>query len=298
MEFIINGDDSIKSILKERKFEIFKWIEEKEQLLQALKQTDVVIVDSYLAGVEVYKNISDNARIPVYLDDNCRIDYPAGIVINWNIYATDLDYPQKDDVSYLLGTGYILLRKAFWDVTERKTKEKVTDVMVTFGGDDSKNLTPRVLSFLTEEYPWLKKNVIIGNAFKNFGEIKTAADVNTRFIHSPDDRGMKDIISGSDVAISSGGQTLYELACVGVPTVAVAVADNQRNNVIGWKKTAFCVNAGFWTDKDLMDNIAEGLQGFMNNSFIRSQSSKIGQSHIKCGGADRVIQFLQCRISN
>ena len=45
MEFIINGDDSIKSILKERKFEIFKWIEEKEQLLQALKQTDVVIVD-------------------------------------------------------------------------------------------------------------------------------------------------------------------------------------------------------------------------------------------------------------
>jgi spore coat polysaccharide biosynthesis predicted glycosyltransferase SpsG len=189
------------------------------------------------------------------------------------------------------------LRKAFWDVPGKKIKQKVNRVMVTFGGDDSKSLTPNVLSFLTEKYPSLKKNVIIGNAFKNVGEIKAAADVYTRLIHSPDDIGMKDIMVESDVAISSGGQTLYELACVGVPTVAVAVAENQRKNVKGWEQTGFIENAGFWEDNHLMDNLAIKFHRFMDY-LRRSQSAKAGRQLVPGNGANRIVDFIQGKISN
>lgn len=298
-EFIVNGDDSIKEILEEKRFRVFNWIEQEKNMLQSIKEVDVVIVDSYLADAKVYKKVSDNAAAAVFLDDTRRIDYPAGIVINWSICAPDLGYPNRNsnEVSYLLGPEYVSLRQAFQDVPEKKIKEKVNSVMVTFGGDDSKNLTPKVLAFLTQDYPLLKKSVIIGNAFKNLEEIKAAADVYTRFIHSPDDIGMKDIMVESDVAISSGGQTLYELARVGVPTVAVVVAENQRKNVKGWEKTGFIENAGFWEDRNLMDNLAIKFHLFMDY-FRRSQSAKAGRQLVPRNGANRIVDFIQRNKNN
>jgi UDP-2,4-diacetamido-2,4,6-trideoxy-beta-L-altropyranose hydrolase len=296
-EFFVNGDDSIKSILREKKFKVLNWMKAEEKLRQPLKEADVVIIDSYLAGETVYRNISDLARFPVYLDDNCRIDYPPGIVINWNIYAPDLAYPVKDGVTYLLGPQYISLRKAFWNVPKKKTRREVNRVMVTFGGDDSKNVTPKVLSFLTREYPLLRKDVIIGNAFKNVRAIKETADSNTRFFHSLDDKGMKAIMMESDVAVSSGGQTLFELARTGVPTVAAAVAENQQNNVNGWGKKGFIESAGFWRDKNLMDNVAAAFHRFLDYRR-RLQSTETGQQLVPANGADRVLDFIQSKINN
>lgn len=297
-EFIVNGDDSIKNILKEKKFRVFNWIEQEKNMLQSIKRADVVIVDSYLADAKVYKKISDHAAAAVFLDDARRIDYPAGIVINWSICANDLGYPNRNgnEVSYLLGPAYVSLRKAFWDVPEKKIKEKVNSVMVTFGGDDSKNLTPKVLSFLTEKYPLLKKNVIIGKAFKNFEEIKAAADLYTRFIHSPDEEGMKDVMLESDAAISSGGQTLYELAYIGVPTVAVAVAENQQNNVKSWEETGFIENAGYWTDPNLIAVLSAKFRRFMDFEQ-RVRSAEAGRKVVPRNGAERIIRFIQSKIN-
>jgi len=47
---------------------------------------------------------------------------------------------------------------------------------------------------------------------------------------------MKRVMAASDMAISAAGQTLYELARIGVPTIATAVVKNQLNNVQGWEK--------------------------------------------------------------
>jgi spore coat polysaccharide biosynthesis predicted glycosyltransferase SpsG len=169
--------------------------------------------------------------------------------------------------------------------------------MVTFGGDDSKNVTPKVLLFLTREYPSLKKNIIIGKAFKNFRVIEETADSNTRFFHSPDDIGMKEIMMECDVAISSGGQTLFELARTGVPPVVVVVADNQQNNVNGWEKRGFIENAGFWRDKNLMDNVAITFHRFMDYRR-RVQSTETGQRLVPGNGADRILDFIQSNINN
>jgi UDP-2,4-diacetamido-2,4,6-trideoxy-beta-L-altropyranose hydrolase len=296
-EFIINGDQSVKNILQDRKFKILNWIKEEKELVHGLKDIDVVILDSYLAGLEVYKTIAGSVKIPVFLDDNRRLDYPPGIVLNWNIHAHELDYPQNCQVTYLLGPGYISLRRSFWEVREKKINQKVTEVMVTFGGDDSKNLTPKVLGFLTRYYPVLKKNIVIGGAFKNQGEIEAAADTNTYLIKSPDDTGMKEIMLKSDIAVSSGGQTLHELARVGVPTVAMAVADNQRNNVNGWEKAGFIENAGFWTDEKLVDNIAVKFQRLLDFDR-RVQYAKIGRRIVTGNGAEKIIDYISTMYRN
>ena len=57
---------------------------------------------------------------------------------------------------------------------------------------------------------------------------------------------------------------VYELARVGVPTMALAVAENQMYNVIGWQKAGFIEYAGWWEDPDLLYNIEKMLRKLMN----------------------------------
>lgn len=295
--FIVNGDDSIKDILKDKTFKIFNWIKEKTELIQKIEKTDVVIVDSYLAELDIYKEVSNNAALAAFLDDTYRLHYPPGIIINWNINAKKSGYPNNPNISYLLGAKYISLRKAFWTVEEKEIRTNVNSIMVTFGGDDSKNLTPKILEFLNSHYPKLKKNIIIGQAFNNIADIREVADNNTYLIKSPDDKGMKNVMIESDLAISSGGQTLYELARVGVPTVTIAVAENQVDNITAWEKTGFIEGAGSWKDENLMNHLAVKFQQLLPFER-RSQSAKAGQRLVPGNGANRIVDFFEKKFND
>ena len=290
--FIVNGDDSIKNILKDKTFKIFNWIKEDKELIKKIEKTDAVIVDSYLAELGIYKEVSNNVALAAFLDDTYRLHYPPGIIINWNINAKKSGYPNNPNISYLLGAKYISLRKAFQTVKKKEIHANVTSILVTFGGDDSKNLTPKVLEFLTSQYPTLKKNVIIGQAFKNIVDIRKVKDNNTNLITSPDEKGMKNVMLESDLAISSGGQTLYELARVGVPTAAIAAAENQLDNITAWEKTGFIENAGSWKDENLMNHLAARFQRLLPFER-RSRSAKAGQRLVPGNGADRIVDFFE-----
>ncbi|HEK24805.1 MAG: UDP-2,4-diacetamido-2,4,6-trideoxy-beta-L-altropyranose hydrolase, partial [Hydrogenobaculum sp.] len=209
-KLIINGDESILDLVENTDFEIYDWLHEKENLLSQIKDADIVIVDSYMADKDFYEKISNMVKIPVYYDDNKRLDYPKGIVVNGNIYAKDLDYPNKEGTFYLLGTQYTPLRKEFWEVSEKSIKKSVESIMITFGGDDIRNMTPKVLKLLKAKFPNLKKNVVIGKGFKNINEIEYTKDANTDLIYFPKAEKMKELMLESDIAISAGGQTLYE----------------------------------------------------------------------------------------
>ncbi|GAG12579.1 unnamed protein product, partial [marine sediment metagenome] len=191
--FIINGDKDIEYLLKDVNYQIFNWLNEKNKLFKKIKDADIAIIDSYLADVSVYNTLSDLIKTPVYVDDNKRLDYPDGVVLNRNIHAETLNYPKKNGITYLLGPRYTPLRKEFWEVPEKKIKENIESIMITFGGDDAKNMTPKILVFLNNNYPNLIKNIIIGKAFQNIDDIKKRADKNTNLIYYPDAEKMKEV---------------------------------------------------------------------------------------------------------
>ncbi len=290
-KFIINGDETIKDLVKNTNYNIFNWLNNESEILKKVKNADIVIIDSYLAPIEFYEKVSKIVKLPVYLDDNKRLDYPKGIIVNGNIHAEDLNYPEKEGVKYLLGIKYTPLRKEFWEVPEKKIREKVESIMITFGGNDIRDMTPNILKFLTENYKNIKKNVIIGKSFKNLDEIKSVADKNTELIFYPDAGKMKEIMLKSDIAISSGGQTLYELARVGVPTIAVAVADNQLGNVKGWQKVGFIEYAGWWKDERILSSLTLYLAKLEDFS-VRKEKSFYGRQLINGKGSRKILESL------
>ena len=291
-ELIVNGDNSITDLLRDKNYEVFDWLQEKDKLFKLVKNTDAAIIDSYLADISSYESLSNLVKTPVYIDDNQRLDYPKGIVVNGNIYAEELDYPKKDGIVYLLGSKYIPLRKEFWKVPKKEIKGKVESIMVTFGGDDARNMVPRILRLLRESYPELKKNVIIGKACQNIDEIKKEADKNTNLIYYPNAEKMKQIMLESDIAISAGGQTLYELARVGVPTIGICIVENQLGNVKGWEKVGFLEYAGWYKKSNFMEELKRSLE-YLEDASVRKSKSKVGKEFVDGKGSCRLVSTLK-----
>lgn len=290
-KFIANGDDSVIDLLYSKDYEIFDWIDEKERLLELIQNVDITIVDSYLADIEIYKTISECVKIPVYLDDNKRLDYPKGIVVNGAIYAEELNYPVKKGVTYLLGSEYMPLRKEFWNVPEKEIKENIESVMITFGGDDVRNMTPGVLRLLKNNFPELIKNVVIGKGFKNIREIEKLKDDKTNLIYYPGAEEMKNIMLESDIAISAAGQTFYELAVTGTPSIAVKIAENQSNNIDEWKKKGLLIDKISFNDTKLMLKLNNQIQK-LHSIPIRKKLSNIGKENADVQGARRTVDII------
>jgi UDP-2,4-diacetamido-2,4,6-trideoxy-beta-L-altropyranose hydrolase len=289
--FIINGDGTVKDLLYDKHYEIFNWLDNKNKLFDSIRDADIVIIDSYIAEYKIYENASQLTKILACIDDNRRIEYPGGFIINGTIYAEDLNYPKRKDVTYLLGSKYIPLRKEFWDVPEKEIKENIQTVMVTFGGDDARNMTPGILKLLEENFPKLIKKVIIGKGFKNIERIESLKNDKTELIYYPNTEDMKRVMLESDIAISAGGQTLYELARVGVPTIAIAVADNQMNNVKGWQKTGFIEYAGWWKNENTLEHTRISIEKLKIRN-IRLHKNHIGKKFVDGKGAIRIIDDI------
>jgi spore coat polysaccharide biosynthesis predicted glycosyltransferase SpsG len=288
--FIINDDESACKQFGDSSIS-FDWQNDTERLFSYVEDADVVFIDSYLAGYNLYETISKMVKMAVYFDDEIRIPYPKGFVVNGAIFAERMPYPKRKEVIYLLGAQYAPLRKEFWDVPAKSLRNNIESVMITFGGADIRNITPKILKLLQDDYPELSVKVIVGAGFQNIVEIERHEGNNTKLIYNPNASEMRDIMFESDVAISAGGQTLYELARTGVPTIGICAADNQLQSIIGWQEVGFLKCARWYTDEDM----EKGLVSFMKELScvdVRARMSRAGRVLIDGKGTDRVVSSL------
>lgn len=286
----VNGDQHAQSLLVNCQYEIIDWLTRPAKLVKEINNSDVLIIDSYLAGKEYYNNLSKLSALSLFIDDNLRIDYPDGIILNGTINAESFPY-KKEDNDFLLGAKYIPVRKEFWNIPLRKINKEVSSVLITFGGQDIRNITPVILQSLNENYPEIYKNVIIGSGFKHKEKIEKHKNSNVKFHYSPDAEKMKTLMLESDIAITAAGQTLYELAAAGTPSIAVTVADNQSNNIREWKKKGFLLDTIMHSDRFYLQKIHESFKT-LKSSSSRKKLNKIGRENVDGQGPRRIINYI------
>jgi len=280
---IVNGDKKVDEFLKNRniQYKIENWIKNAK-----LIKDSILIIDSYLAPREVYSTLKKNNNIVIVIDDYNRLQYNADIIVSPTIYGEFLNYKKHSNMLYLLGSKYIILRKEFWNIPSKKIDKDLKNIIITFGGEDVRNLTPKMLGLL-KDMPY-NFHVVIGRAFKDISYISKYKGSNIRFYFDLDAKDMLSLMLLSDVAISSCGLTLYELARVGVPTIGIVVAENQRLNAQYFQKFGFLVYAGEYKNNNLERNILESLE-ILNDYHERKLRSEIGKKLIDGLGAKRIV---------
>jgi spore coat polysaccharide biosynthesis predicted glycosyltransferase SpsG/RimJ/RimL family protein N-acetyltransferase len=291
----VNGDENSKSFLTKNKFKIIDWLQHPTLLIAEIKNSDFLIIDSYLVGKEFYNNFSKHSKLSVYVDDNLRLDYPPAIILNGTVNSESFPYQKETGTEYLLGGKYIPLRNEFWNVPSRKIGVVLSSILITFGGQDIKNLTVPILKALNESFPTIKKRVVIGSGFELPAQIEKLKTDNVELFYSPAAKQMRELMLSSDIAISAAGQTLYELAVTGTPTIAIAVAENQKNNITEWKKKGFLLDMISHADLNMIRKIISQIEK-LNSVTQRKKLCAIGKKNVDGQGARRTVQYLIDRL--
>ena len=247
------------------------------------KNIRFVFVDSYLADKEVYEIIQSNVQL-IVIDDTNRIPYPKeSIILNPGYGGNYIDYAHEK-TKLLSGADFVLLRKPFREkFLISEIREKIESVLITVGGDDKLNLTPKILDWLNHNYPHWKKQILIGPAFKNIGEITSIQNKNVFFHKNLDATAIRDLMLSVDLAITAGGQTTYELARCGVPMIMIEVVSNQRGNIRGFNELGIPCLEGYKENTEFINqlsNYVEKLESFDLRNTIREKYSQIHSSRL------------------
>lgn len=209
------------------KLEGFEVVEiEENKLKEHIKSinADCIITDSYCVDEEYFNILKKKFKVSGCLDDENICEYfNVDFLINQNPYAEALNYKVSSCTKMLLGTKYVILRDEFRNIKEKNISKYIKDIMITVGGSDNNNLSEKIIKNFKnlEEYNF---HLVIGSGFIYKDELKKYENNNVKLYENAI---MSKLMEKCDVAISSCGTTLYELAACGTPTIGIVVADNQ-----------------------------------------------------------------------
>lgn len=283
--FIANCDEEGLNYCRAAQTVQFDWYTDNLGLIKLLEGCDIAVVDSYIAKYDLYEKISNIVKYPVYIDDYLRIDYPRGIVVNGTINAESFDYKNTSLNDYLLGISYMPIRKAFWDINlERTYNGKEKNILITFGGQDLKNLTNLILPVLLKCFPEFVYHVVLPS--NNSFVLEDDYNKNKCYFYKTlSSEKMKELMLNCQVAVSAAGQTSYELSRIGIPSVLVGVAENQRLNVEGFFQIGFIKRKIWYNDLNVTSLIVDSIDEILNNAYSKNCVND-GQ------GARRIVKYL------
>lgn len=213
----VNGLDELLIKLKEKDYDIF---------INDILSTSI----DYMIAL---RNCIPNAKLINFEDEGEGI-YQADLVFNALF--------QKQDIAKVkAGEAYYIAPKLFMFYQPIQIREHVKNVLLTFGGADPQGYTDRILNTITsspQKYSTYHFYVILGSAKKNVDallEYNSQPNIQVLF----DINNMPEIMSKCDIAVTSRGRTGYELAMLGIPTIAAA--QNEREESHGF----ICHENGF-----------------------------------------------------
>ena len=169
------------------------------------------------------------------IDDYAHLpEYHCDILLNQNIGAELLSY-QGNIGRKLLGLEYVLLRQEFWDAQEkaqqRSRPAQPQNILITLGGGN-------FIEHLEKVAADMCLPELAGRTIRVIQGAMEADRIRAAFAQCPahleilprvDD--MPSLLLDTDLCITAGGSTCWELCCLGVPFLTVEVAANQHNIV-------------------------------------------------------------------
>lgn len=224
------------------------------------------ILDGYAFDDAFRSGVDGAAKLGV-VDDLADQPSYAGIeiIVNHGIHANDLDYPSTDpECKLLIGPNWALLRNEFWGPRSPSSRGLGRRVLVTLGGADR----PDEMQKLTDAIELRGLEVVRTTSGRSLGNAARTADV----------------------AVCAAGTTCLEIMSLGIPSVVVAIADNQIPVATALAAGGYVV----WVE-DASDetSVADQVLGLFEDPRRREVLTRSGMSLVDGAGALRVVQTMR-----
>jgi UDP-2,4-diacetamido-2,4,6-trideoxy-beta-L-altropyranose hydrolase len=250
-----------------------------------------VALDGYSFGPDYQDAIKSAGLKLLVIDDHGRSQrYSADVILDPNVGASETAYVHRPrSARLLLGTRYALLRREFRTRSERRVSvpRGSRKILVTLGGSDPENVTRHVLEALSKVIDSEREiTVVIGpqNSHRESLEA-TAKSLPAKVALRADVSDMREVMDWADMAISAAGGTCWELAFLGIPTLLLAIANNQQSNQDVLVSRGAALSAG--------TSLETSLRTLIGEDDLRKKIAAQGQLLVDGKGADRASAILE-----
>jgi UDP-2,4-diacetamido-2,4,6-trideoxy-beta-L-altropyranose hydrolase len=184
------------------------------------------------------------------IDDLANRKHCCEVLLDQTCNRDPKDYVSlvSEATNLLVGAQYMLIRPEFVEWRQislsRRRSSGIKQLLISMGGVDAQNITGKVLHLLKQGFlpPDIKIIVVLGPT----SPWLTAVQEEIQRLKNPveivvNPKNMAEIMANSDLAIGAAGTSAWERCCLGLPSIIIILAENQRENALALEKAVAAI---------------------------------------------------------
>ena len=181
------------------------------------------------------------------------------------------DVPQIPGDRILWGHKYFFVRDEFHDAHAHRFKARVSDLLITFGGTDQHNLSKCVLLSV---YRLCKDrgvhiHIAVGAGYAGYDDLETLIQSLDGFVTLTRATGViSRIMEKCQVAITSNGRTVYELAHMNIPAIVISQHDREKTHEFACEDNGF-ISIGLYRERETEKRVVDALIRLLDDEAYR-----------------------------
>lgn len=261
---------------------------------------DLAIVDHYGWAAADERLLRPGSRRVAVIDDLANRAHDCDLLVDPNAGRAEADYAGLlgPSVALRVGPRFALLRPVFSALRSEALKRRaaradasaceVPRVLVSTGLADPGGVSWRVCQALSRLEHRMRVDVVVGPSAASHAALLALAARDPRFVlHAGlDGDGMAALMLAASLSIGGGGGTSWERCALGLPSLVVVLAENQR------KGAETLADAGaalvFEADDAGLAAVGRGVAELLSNNPVLQSMSQAGFGLVDGRGTLRV----------
>lgn len=270
--------------------------ENSRELLTTLKKItpDLLLRDSGSTSKEEVENSKKIVPSVIHFDDFGS----GGALADFVIQTLYTETNEKQLEHYIVGPETFIADEQIAPYKEIGLRKKNTHhtphLVVTFGDEDSSNLTYRALRHLLQLQIPLKITVLIGENYKHDKidlQMMALSRRNTSIVQQPENHA--EVLSTADIILCASGYFPYEIGVMGIPCIVLAQNEFESTLDFPSEKNGF-IHLGLGR-KVKQSNLLNAVMEFLLHDSVRQKTIK-RQTRLNLGNGQNIIHeaILYC----
>jgi len=267
------------------------------------RDTDIVIFDGYAFDIAVEQAWKGIAPLRVTIDDLASGPHDCDVLVNHAVGREAAAYAGlvPDGCAVLAGPSFALVRPEFRALRPkalaRRQGQSPQRVMIAMGLTDVGGASRRAVEGVLMARQELAIDVVTGRTAGSLPWLEARARAGVlRLQVDLAARGMAELMTEADIAIGSGGGTSLERCCLGLPSLLLVLADNQRASVASLVRLGAVTTLGP-LDEQMPQRIAAALAAAVQDRQALAAQARAAAAVVDGEGAQRVGRILLDRLA-
>ena len=266
---------------------------EKKILKYGYKKTILIldVLDYYNYYIFIKKLKTYSCISLIICDNSEQKNIYSDIVLNGNPLQLNYDYSKSNSIN-LVGPKYFIMDPEYQKISAKKPTPEVTNVLLTVGGSDHNNLLFKIISALELLKDNYNIKIFTTSSTGYVKDLKYTLDKSSLTYELYFDvNSLAPYWNNIDLAITAGGNTLFERITARVPGITICQLELQMEIADSFHKLGVNVNIGLGINLT-EEYIANSLKDFINDYNLRRSQYMKSRKVVDAKGLEYLDEII------